>query len=168
MSNVLQNAVGDIIVPSSGIIVPASRGNNGNSGKLVVKQSKYMSESLVDSPIYDDEQMKAILDGIAQNIWQKMDAKGMTVRALADVAGTTGCNLSKIFNYKASIGLKTLIKVAYALGVSPTELFPYELNRRKTNGDRFEEITNNLDITSINYLLDQAAGLARLKYSHRG
>lgn len=127
------------------------------------KKSVRMNENLIDSPIYDDEQMQAIMDGIVQNIWQKMDAQGLKATALSDLSTVPISNLSKIFNYKASITLKTLIKLAFALEVSPIELFPYDLNRRKTNGDRFEEITNGLDVASINYLLDQAAGLSKLR-----
>lgn len=127
------------------------------------KSSLYLTDEMIDSPIYDETQMQAILDGIAQNIYQKMDAKGMSITSLADLSGTTPCNLSKIFTYKTSIGLRTLIKVSYALGCIPQELFPYDLNTRKTNGDRFEEITQGLDVSCINYLLEQTASFCRLQ-----
>lgn len=131
------------------------------------KSSMYVSDDMLDSPLYDDTQLQAVLDGIAQNIWQKMDAKGYSLTTLADLSGTTPCNLSKIFNYKTSIGLRTLIKVSYALGCIPQELFPYDLNQRKTNGDRFEEITQGLDVASVNYLLEQTASFCRLRASMR-
>ena len=111
--------------------------------------------------------MRAILDGIAQNIWQKMDARNLKLSALSDLSTVPTGVLSKIFNYKTSVSLKTLIKLAFALEVSPIELFPYDLNRRKTNGDRFEEITNGLDVASVNYLLEQAAGYAKLRKNQK-
>ena len=48
--------------------------------------------------IYDEEQMRAILDGIAQNIWQKMDARNLKLSALSDLSTVPTGVLSKIFN----------------------------------------------------------------------
>ena len=121
------------------------------------------NNDLLESAVYDEEQMKMILDGIVQNVWQRMDAKGLKMTALSDLSNVPYCTLSKVFNYNQAITLKNLIKISLALHVSPIELFPYDLNRRKTNGDRFEEVTKGLDVESINYLLDLAAGFARLK-----
>ncbi|MGO4970502.1 hypothetical protein ACTQ56_00660 [[Clostridium] aminophilum] len=123
-----------------------------------------MIVGLVDSPIYDQAQMQAINDGIVQNIMQKMDSQGLKTSDLAKRSTVPLCTLSKILNYKCSISLKTLIKLAFALGESPINLFPYDLNRRKTNGDRFEEITRGMDVSSVNYLLEQAAGFSRLRH----
>lgn len=127
------------------------------------EKSVQMNESLMDSPIYNEEQMQAILDGIAQNIWQKMDATGLKITALSTLSTVPITSLSRVFNYKAPISLKSLIKLAYALDSSPVEFFPNDLNRRKTNGDRFEEITRGMNLASVNYLLDMAAGFSRLK-----
>ena len=148
----------DICLPSKDIAVVKKYGDN---------QKNLNKEHLCESPIYDEEQMRAILDGIAQNIWQKMDARNLKLSALSDLSTVPTGVLSKIFNYKTSVSLKTLIKLAFALEVSPIELFPYDLNRRKTNGDRFEEITNGLDVASVNYLLEQAAGYAKLRKNQK-
>ena len=145
----------EIYLPPQDIVVKKYGENQKNLNK----------EHLIESPIYNDEQMRAILDGIAQNIWQKMDARNLKMSALSDLSTVPTGVLSKIFNYKTSVSLKTLIKLAFALEVSPIELFPYDLNRRKTNGDRFEEITNGLDVASVNYLLEQAAGYTKLRKS---
>lgn len=146
----------EIYIPSRDIAAVKKYGDN---------QKNLNKEHLIESPIYNDEQMRAILDGIAQNIWQKMDARNLKMSALSDLSTVPTGVLSKIFNYKTSVSLKTLIKLAFALEVSPIELFPYDLNRRKTNGDRFEEITNGLDVASVNYLLEQAAGYTKLRKS---
>ena len=71
-------------------------------------------------------------------------------------------SLSRVFNYKNPISLKSLIKIACALQASPVDFFPVDLNKRKTNGERFDEITRGMNVSSINYLLDVAAGFSRL------
>ena len=71
-------------------------------------------------------------------------------------------DITKIFNNKGRIGLASLIKIAAALHVSPSELFPYDQNRRKTNGQRFDEITKGMDLASVNFLLDICAGYSKL------
>ena len=75
--------------------------------------------------------------------------------------------LEKVFNNKAHIGLSSVIKIAAALRVSPSELFPYDQNKRKTNGQRFDEITKGMDLASINYLLDVCAGYSKLNRNNR-
>lgn len=158
----MDSAIRNIIIPSDNIIVPSTMRQTAESKNLNYRQH-YNNNSILNSPIYDEIRMKAILDGISQNIWQKMDAKNMSVRNLAEVSGTTYCGLSNIFNYKKTIGLRSLIKIAYALECSPVDFFPYDLNRRKSNGDRFDEITKNLDLDSVNYLLELSINFAKLK-----
>ena len=108
---------------------------------------------LLNTPIYDDELMEQVLDGIVSNVMLEMDKQGLTTRGLAELSDGTYSHLSRIFNHEARIGLQTLIKVAYALHLSPAELFPYDINKRKTNGQRFDEITKELDVVSSNFLL---------------
>lgn len=123
------------------------------------------SQDLIDSPIYNEEMMENVMVGIAQNIWVEMDRQRMTIRGLADLSSVNYSMLSRLFNNKVHIGLTSLIKVAAALHVSPSELFPYDQNKRKTNGQRFDEITKGMDLASINYLLDVCAGYSKIYHN---
>lgn len=113
--------------------------------------------SLIDTPIYNDEMMDSIFNGIVQNIQTEMDKQGITVRGLGQLSGVNYSHLSRIFTGQSNIGLLVMIKVAYALNVSPSDLFPYDINKRKTNGQRFDEMTKRLDQASSNFLLNLCA-----------
>ena len=142
-------------------IVPVKKRNQ------TTMNNTYMTSDLINTAIYDEKLMDNIMVGIAQNIWIEMDKQGMSARGLADLSGVNYSGLSKIFNNKARIGLSSVIKIAAALHVSPSEVFPYDVNKRKTNGQRFDEITKGMDTESINYLLDMAAGYSKLRHSRK-
>lgn len=142
-------------------IVPVRKRN------YTTMNNTYMTPDLINTAIYDEKILDNVMVGIAQNIWIEMDKQGMSIRGLAELSGVNYSGLSKIFNNKANIGLVSLIKIAAALHVSPSELFPFDVNKRKTNGQRFDEITKGMDTESINYLLDMAAGYSKLRLSHK-
>jgi transcriptional regulator with XRE-family HTH domain len=122
----------------------------------------YKVSDLIDTPIYDEKLMDSVYSGIAQNIYMEMYKQGMSIRGLAELSCVNYSNLTKIFSNKARVGLSSLIKIAAALRVSPADLFPYSSNKRKTNGQLFDELTKPMDIKSINYLLDMTAGYAKI------
>lgn len=110
---------------------------------------------LLDTPIYNDELLQRTYDGIIQNIRVEMDKENLSIRGLSEISGVHFSHLSNMFSGKCNIGLDALIRLAYALHLSPAEVFPYDFNRRKTNGQRFDEITKELDLASSNALLEQ-------------
>ena len=130
-----------------------------------VRNNKFLTPDILDTPIYNDELMENVLVGIAQNIWVEMDRQGFSIRGLANLSDVNYSQLTKIFNNKSRIGLTSMIKIAAALHVSPSELFPYDQNKRKTNGQRFDEITKGMDLPSVNYLLDVCAGYSKINYN---
>lgn len=125
------------------------------------RNNRFFTADLIDTPIYNQEMMDSLLEGIIQNISIEMEKQQMTTRGLGELAGITYSHLSRMFNGQANIGLTALIKISYALHVSPCDLFPYDINKRKTNGQRFDEITKELDMQSSNFLLNMAADYAR-------
>ena len=94
------------------------------------------------------------LEGIVQNIYVLMDRKRITLRGISEMSGISYSAISKILNHKTRLGLKALIKIAYALRVNPKDLFPNDLNKRKSNGERFEELTKDMEISDCNFLLE--------------
>lgn len=128
-----------------------------STAPLAEKSRRYrkskMRMDLVESPIYNPDRMDGVMNGIVQNIRIEMDKQDMSLSSLADMADVDCAHLSRVFKGTGRIGLTVLIKVAYVLNISPGELFPYDFNGRKTNGQRFDEITKELDLSSSNYLL---------------
>ena len=129
--------------------------------------NKFFTPDLIDTPIYNEELMDNVLVGIAQNILSEMERQGLTIRGLSELSDVNYSQLTKIFNCKGYIGLKSMIKIAAALKISPVELFPYDQNKRKTNGQRFEEITKGMELASTNYLLDVCAGYSKVYLKNR-
>lgn len=119
--------------------------------------NKFFTADLIDTPIYDQDLMDSLLDGIAQNIYIEMEKQHMTIRGLGEMAGINYSTLYYILEGKKRIGIKSLIKISCALHLSPCDLFPYDTNTRKTNGQRFDEMTKGLDIQSSNFLLNVVA-----------
>lgn len=114
---------------------------------------------------YTSEEMNQMIDqeleGIVQKITVIMDQRQITIRGLGEMADVNYSHLSRMFNRQTRIGLTTLIKVAYALRISPCDLFPYDVNKRKTNGQRFDEITKDIDVKKRNFLLTICADYVR-------
>jgi transcriptional regulator with XRE-family HTH domain len=124
---------------------------------------------IVESPIYDMEMRKYIYNGIAQNIRVEMEKRGLTVRRLAMLSGVEYSHLANILKEKQQIGLQTLICVAYAMEMTPAELFPFDFNTRKSNGARFDDLTKECDLTTVNTILGMVADIVkdirRIKHS---
>lgn len=129
--------------------------NNNIIYKIPKRHKSKMSSDLIDTPIYNEDMMNYILDGILSNICIEMDKQNISVRELGDLSGVDYSHLSRVFNGHGRIGLTAMIKIAYALHVNPKDFFPYddESNKRKTNGERFDELTKDMDISSSNFLL---------------
>lgn len=51
-----------------------------------VRNNKFLTPDLLDTPIYNDELMENVLVGIAQNIWVEMDRQGFSIRGLANLS----------------------------------------------------------------------------------
>lgn len=137
-----------------------------NVVKMTKKKNKKLQEleikpGLLDSVIYDEDKMEDIFTGISQNIWIEMEKQSLNMTVLSELSTIDVAHLSRILNNKAHIGLPALIKIANVLNVSPTDLFPYDNNIRKTNGQRFDDITKGLDVASNNFLLGVCADFAK-------
>lgn len=152
-----------------------------------ILQQEYPNKVIVDLSEYESEEhqtYKYLFEQLSQKYAEKLNEVGMLATdqqnyekeiaelsqknaSLAELSCVNYSQLTKVFNNKAHIGLSSVIKIAAALRVSPSELFPYDQNKRKTNGQRFDEITKGMDLASINYLLDVCAGYSKLNRNNR-
>ena len=123
----------------------------------------------LNSPLYDPELRRSIYNGIAQNIRVEMEKRELTITSLASLAGVEYSHLANILKEKQQIGLQTLISVAYAMELTPAELFPFDFNTRKSNGARFDDLTKECDLTTVNIILgivaDIVKDMRRIKHS---
>ena len=124
---------------------------------------------LIDTPIYDDELMKYVYKAISQSIKLEMEKSDISVKDLAYLSCCDYTYIANIISEKKQIGLKTLIKISYALGISPGDLFPYDFNLRKSNGARFDDLTRECDLKTVNTILgivaDIVKDMRRIKHS---
>ena len=148
--------------------------DSNEEDKIVpIKNKKYVIDKhfdtdLWDSEVYDEDQMSLIIMGIIQNIAVEMDKQGFNITSLARNADLSDSHVSRVMSGQRDLGLKALIKIAAALHVNPTSLFPMDCNSRKTNGQRFDEITKGIPLQYSNYYLDMVAGLCNLYRSNHG
>lgn len=130
--------------------------------RYTVNNNSYLTPDLIDSAIYNDDMLEEILSGIAQNIWIEMDKQGMTIRGLSELSTVNYSQLTKAFNNKAHIGLTSLIKLATALHMTPAQLFPFDQNKRKTTGQKIDDMIKDWSIQGENFLLDMVADMNKL------
>lgn len=122
------------------------------SDSLPIEQKK--SEPLT---AYDNEMIERFMSGIVQNIKTETYRRGLSNYELAALSNISYIHISKLFNGMVGIGLPGLIKLSFALGCHPADVMPLDVNHRKTNGERFDELTKDLDIDSCNFLLQMVA-----------
>lgn len=125
--------------------------------------NKFLNSDIVNSAIYDPGLMENYLVGIAQNVQIEMDKRNMSLRRLAELSDVNPSHLCKVLSHKSHIGLTTLIKISCALGVGVNDLLPTDTNKRKTNGERFDDLTKTQDVRVVNFLLKFAADIVRLQ-----
>ena len=116
---------------------------------------------MLNTPVYDPELRKYIYNGIAQNIRIEMEKREMSITDLAVIAGVEYSHLANILKEKQQIGMQTLISVAYAMELTPAELFPFDFNTRKSNGARFDDLTKECDLTTVNIILGFVADIVK-------
>ncbi|MGN0141522.1 MAG: helix-turn-helix domain-containing protein [Roseburia sp.] len=124
----------------------------------------------IDSIIYDDSQMKQLMESIGHKIYQKRIEKGLSISKLAELSNLSVSCISKIETAQSEASLKAIIKIAAALDLSVSALFPdsekhkQEEQDRTDSGKKFEQITGTAGEDLIDMILQmteiimQAAG----------
>lgn len=127
------------------------------------------SKGLENSPIYNEEKLDEIMREITKNITREVEKQNISLKKLSEMTEIHYTHIYKITKGQCNVGLPALIKIAYALNISPEQLFPFEILHRKTLGDRFDDITRELDVDDCNYLIkmitDFVAHCRRIKFN---
>ncbi|MBE6035571.1 MAG: helix-turn-helix transcriptional regulator [Clostridiales bacterium] len=132
-----------------------------------LKQEKHIlsgrSESRYNrmSDSYDEELIERFIHGILQNIKTETLRQNISYYDLASRSDLSYVHITKLFSGRTEIGLTGLVKLSIGLGKNPAEFMPLDINHRKTNGERFDELTKELDLDSCNFLLQMVAEYAK-------
>lgn len=110
-----------------------------------------------ESVNYDPEKMDRLFLEIGRNIHKERIKRGLEVSEFARL-----CNLSPSQVYKAESGqirytLETIIKICTALGIGIERVVPLiapENISIRSNGERFNDIVTELDVSAINHIFD--------------
>ena len=128
---------------------------SNSRGQLFVSNNEEFIKRTVSSSDYiDNEFVDRIVSGITQNIVCEMSKQDLTYRKLSELTGVDPGYFSRMLSGERKISLTNLIKIAYGRQLSPVDLFPYDNNLRKSSGQRFDDITKDLDIAGKNFCLD--------------
>ncbi len=109
-----------------------------------------------DSPVFNKEIRKGISAIIKNNLYLEIQNRGLSLMEFSALSDTTYSNVWTTFNKETEhmLSFDSYIKFCYALDMPMTYFFPQEDAGKKTNGNRFDELTKELDVESVNYLLN--------------
>lgn len=134
-----------------------------------MEQNVYCEELQIDSIVYDDEKMQVLLKEINKRLKEARIKRNISRARLAELSNLTTNYIFKMENNQCEVGLKSLLKISMALGITPEEFLPVENPERViTNGDRFEQIVADADVRTINYLLKQAEQMVEFQKKQKG
>ncbi len=134
---------------------PSVQPNKIKTGRR--KKIREIPNSLLYSPAFDDEMMKKYMLILSQNIEDERAKQGITIADLSELSNVTYAHLTQILNGRANIGLSALIKLMLTLNMSPEQVFPFEMTGKRSNGDRYNELTKGLDAATNNFILGMVA-----------
>lgn len=91
-----------------------------------MKRDRLINDKIIDSPCLDDAKMDCVLKEIGRRVCTEMHNQKLTIADLVDMTGIATTHLYRIESGKSIIGLKALIKVAYALDRPIQDFIPFE------------------------------------------
>jgi len=109
---------------------------------------------MIDSICTNDEKLKLMTDEIAQRLKKLRITKGYSVAELSKLSGVATTIIYRIEKETSTLGLKSLLRLMWALNVPPERLIPFDEHaHEKTFGDEVEALTCNLTPRQKQYLL---------------
>lgn len=121
---------------------------------MMSQKSRLTDDRMIDSICTNDEKLKLLSDEIAQRLKKIRIAKGYSVAELSSLSGVAATIIYRIESKTSSVGFKSLLRLMWALNVSPEKLIPFdEYAHEKTFGEEVETLTCNLTPRQKQYLL---------------
>lgn len=122
-----------------------------------IRAEEQRLEYLWDTPVYNQKLMDDALEEIGNKIVQEMERQDISGLELAEITGVNYSHIFKIVRGETAIGLRTLIKVSYALHVDIAKLMPTQIREEAESmsfGSKFENLVADIDDDGVQYLLN--------------
>lgn len=117
---------------------------------------------------YDDAKMELYMRDVGKRIQEERLKRNLSLLQLSHLSNVSLSHLNRVENGLRSIGIECLLKICSALSISVLDVLPLErVGHLRTNGERFDKITMNCSVKSINFLLDMAELLAQMEKKER-
>ncbi len=106
--------------------------------------------------IYDDKLMNGLILLTKNNFRNFRIARNLTaneVSSMCNIPFSSYSRLEDLSKGSSNINLLSVIKYSIALGIPIEEIVPLKVSKKSmSNGMRFEQLTRNADIKTINFL----------------
>lgn len=121
----------------------------------MAQNSRLITERIINGPCYDDDKMNRMLSEIGTRIQKERVNHGLSVNELVELTGMNITHLYRIEKGQKPVGLKILIKIAYALDVPIDSFIPLEKKEEgseDTYNKKFEELTRDFDDNTMKFV----------------
>ncbi len=98
------------------------------------------------------------LKKIGQQLKEERIKQNMSIKQLSLLSGVNCITIHGYETGQADITLKALIRIAFVLEIDINELFPY-VKPYDEASEHFEYLVRNLDIRSINFMLNMVVAM---------
>ncbi len=120
-------------------------------------------EKMLDTFCYDDIKLDLLMKDTGRRIQEERQKRNLSLVQLSHLSNVSPSHLNRIENGQRRAGIEPLLKICKALSISIMDILPIEnTSHLLTNGERFERVTKNCSLKSINFLLDMAANVAKM------
>ena len=118
------------------------------------RKSKLTDERMIDSICTNDDKLDSLLTEIGSRLKAERIRQGFSVAELSELSGVAGTIIYRVENQTNPVGLKSLLRLMWALNVPPEKLIPFnEVIQKKTFGEVVEDITHSLTPRQKQYLI---------------
>uniref|UniRef100_UPI003FEE9E01 helix-turn-helix domain-containing protein n=1 Tax=Roseburia sp. TaxID=2049040 RepID=UPI003FEE9E01 len=128
----------------------------------------------IDSIIYDEQKMEALLQDIGKQIHAERVNQGLSISKLAELSNLSASCISKVETARSEISLKALLKITAALDV-PVSYFlkdaivsEADKEAYLTNAEKFEHLTQTAGDEIVEFILNIADGIMRVYHDNGG
>lgn len=118
------------------------------------QKAKISDDRICDSICTDDTKLNLMLLEVGRRVERERIRQGYTVPELSIISGVAISVLYRIEKGTSPIGMRSLLRLMWALNKSPEKLIPYEEQvHKKTFGEIVEDMTQCLSPKQKNYLI---------------
>lgn len=120
-------------------------------------------KTMMDTFCYDDAKFNLFMQDVGKRIQEERIKRNFSCMELAHLSNVSPAHINRIENGQRRAGIEPLLKICMALSISIMDVLPFEQPMHLiTNGERFDRLTKNCSLKTINFLLDIVANIAKM------